>query len=88
MCCFCKTFNKIKTHRNGITRNGELLRSIDKVNAGDVITIKFPDEEISVEPTEGKLDVLFENKNILAVNKPPFMPVHPVHDHILIRLQI
>ena len=77
-----RLLTRLKRTENGITRNGELLRSIDKVNAGDVITIKFPNEEISVEPTEGKLDVLFENKNILAVNKPPFMPVHPVHDHI------
>lgn len=78
-----RLLTRLKRTENGITRNGKLLRSIDTVNAGDVIMLKFPDEEISVEPTEGILDILFENKNVLAVNKPPFMPVHPVHDHIL-----
>lgn len=78
-----RLLTRLKRTENGITRNGKLLRSIDTVNAGDIIMLKFPDEEISVEPTEGILDILFENKNILAVNKPPFMPVHPVHDHIL-----
>lgn len=77
-----RLLTRLKRTENGITRNGELLRSIDTVNAEDVIVLKFPDEEISVEPIEGILDILFENKNILAVNKPPFMPVHPVHDHI------
>lgn len=77
-----RLLTRLKRTENGITRNGKLLRSIDTVNAGDIITLKFPDEEVSVEPTEGKLDILFENKNILAVNKPPFMPVHPVHDHV------
>ena len=77
-----RLLTRLKRTENGITRNGKLLRSIDTVNAGDIVTLKFPDEEISVEPTEGKLDILFENKNILSVNKPPFMPVHPVHDHI------
>lgn len=77
-----RLLTRLKRTENGITRNGKLLRSIDTVNSGDVITLKFPDEELSVEPTEGKLDILFEDKNILAVNKSPFMPVHPVHEHI------
>lgn len=77
-----RLLTRLKRTENGITRDGKLLRSIDTVNSGDVITLKFPDEELSVEPTEGKLDILFEDKSILAVNKPPFMPVHPVHEHI------
>lgn len=76
-----RLLTKLKRTENGITRNGELLKSIDILNVGDTVKISFPDEKISVEPVEGKLDILLENNNILVVNKPPYMPVHPVHEH-------
>lgn len=78
-----RLLTRLKRTENGITRDGKLLRSIDILREGDEVKIRFPDEELSVEPVEGKLDVLFENNNVLVVNKPPYMPVHPVHEHRL-----
>ena len=65
----------------GITRNGVTIRTVDKVDAGDVIILDLPDEHCGIEPVEGVLDILYEDGHLLIVNKPPFMPVHPVKAH-------
>ncbi len=64
-----------------ITRGGIELRTHDIVNAGDIIDIILPPDNNEAEPVEGALDILYEDDNILAVNKPYGMPVHPVKVH-------
>ena len=68
----------LKRTQGGILRNGELLRTIDLLRNGDIVTINLPKEENSVLPVEGDLEILYEDDYILVVNKPPFIPVHPV----------
>ncbi|HAM30274.1 MAG TPA: RNA pseudouridine synthase, partial [Erysipelotrichaceae bacterium] len=49
-----------------------------KVNAGDVITIlDMPTEEIDVRPENIPLDIVYEDEDILVINKPRGMVVHP-----------
>ena len=76
-----RTLAVLKRTPKGIMRKGELLRSIDTVYARDVIVMNLPAEESTVTPVEGVLDVLYEDSYILIVNKPAFMPVHPVKKH-------
>lgn len=66
----------------GISRNGSLLRVIDNVYTGDVIRVKLPEDNNKIIPVETDLDICYEDEHILVVNKPPFMPVHPTHNHI------
>lgn len=73
-----RTLAKLKHEPQGITRNGELLRAVDTVFAGDVLVLKLPQEENEILPVAGDIDILFEDKYLIAINKPPFMPVHPV----------
>ncbi|MGN0517786.1 MAG: RluA family pseudouridine synthase [Acutalibacteraceae bacterium] len=73
---------KLKQTENGITRNGEHIRSIDTLSCGDVVKLKMPQDENEVTPSYIPLDILYEDDYILALNKPPFVPVHPVHGHI------
>ncbi len=61
-----------------VTLHGAVIGRDQQVRAGDVLEFSFPD----VTPTELKaadipLDVLFEDKHMLAVNKPSGMVVHP-----------
>lgn len=47
------------------------------IHSGSVITIQFPDEEIEYPAESIPLDVLYEDEDMLAVNKPPYMLTHP-----------
>lgn len=76
-----RMITQLKREKDGILMNGKILRTVDKVTAGSSVTIKLPPEEMRIEPVPGSLDILFEDEHILVVNKPPFMPVHPVKQH-------
>ena len=77
-----RLITRLKNTPEGILMDGKLLRAVDFVKAGAVITVNLPDEQSEyIEPVEGKLEILYEDSFILAVNKPPFMPVHPVKQH-------
>ncbi len=47
----------------------------------DVIRIDFEDEENIYLPNEIDLEILYEDKDILGLNKPPFLLVHPSKDN-------
>ncbi len=72
---------KLKREEKGITADGVCLRTVDILKAGQRIELSLPSEESNIDPVEGKLDIVFEDKWLLIVNKPPFMPVHPVKQH-------
>ena len=64
-----------------VTRGGEPVRSIDRVFAGDVIRVRFPDERSKLTPTAMPLDVLYRDEDLLAVNKSGYLAMHPSHGH-------
>lgn len=72
---------KLKREENGITADGNLLRSVDIVRTGQRIELNLPEEASGIEPVEGKLDIVYEDNQLLIINKPPLMPVHPVKQH-------
>ncbi len=76
-----RTLAVLKRNPGSITRSGEVLRTVDILNKGDVIEINLPQENNSILPIEGKLDILYEDAYLLIVNKPPSTPVHPVKKH-------
>lgn len=77
-----RMMTKLKKTENGITMDGSLLRTVDSVKSGGKIIINMPKENFEfIEKVKGKIDVVYEDEFILAVNKPPFMPVHPVKQH-------
>lgn len=58
--------------------NGKAAKSSAKLNAGDVVTCDVPeDEPIDVAPENIPLDILYEDEDIIVVNKPKGMVVHP-----------
>ena len=61
-----------------VTRNGKVIDRSADVVAGDELIFSFPE----VKPTELKavdipLDIIFEDKHLLAINKAAGMVVHP-----------
>ncbi len=71
----------VKFAKDGMLCNGEHIRTIDKVKCGDIITINIPDDEPQIELKNTELDILYEDDDILVINKSPFMAMHPTHNH-------
>jgi len=71
----------LKQVDNGILLNGIPARTVDTIKAGDKITINIPEDEIIVQPTEYTINVLYEDDDIIVVDKPALLPMHPSHNH-------
>lgn len=61
-----------------VTLNGKRANKKDKVKAGDVIIVLLPEPEPDEAiPQDIPLDIVYEDEDILVVNKPCGMVVHP-----------
>ena len=75
---------KLKKKEKGILLNGKRVFVTEKLSTGDILELLTESEEDHSEfiyPTEGTLDILYEDEDFLAVNKPPYLPVHPSKGH-------
>ncbi|SKA01824.1 RluA family pseudouridine synthase [Anaerorhabdus furcosa] len=58
--------------------NDEIKKNNYKVKRGDEITIDIPEvKELEAFPQDLNLDILYEDEDIIVVNKPKGMVVHP-----------
>lgn len=61
-----------------VTLGGQTLKANYKLREGDVIEISLPEtEELSVTPENIPLDIVYEDKDIIVINKARGMVVHP-----------
>ena len=69
----------------GITVNGEHATVRRVLYEGDVLSLaiddRHDDENDNLVPTEMPLDIIYEDDDMVAVNKPPNMPTHPSIGH-------
>lgn len=61
--------------------NGESARTIDRIKAGDIISVEIPDDDVLPEALDAEINIIYEDDDILVVNKSPFMAMHPTHNH-------
>lgn len=74
------TKNAIKNlkFKGNISVNGENKTVRAVLNYGDAVKLHFFEEPSkNIESVKMPIDVLYEDENILAVNKPPYMATHP-----------
>ena len=65
-----------------ISVNGKPVKANYKVSEGDKIQIRIPEpENPDILPENIPLDILYEDDDILVVNKPKGMVVHPAPGH-------
>jgi len=63
--------------------NGHTIKTNYKCSLNDRIEITIPDpEELDVLPEDLGLDIYFEDSDVLVVNKPRGMVVHPAPGHV------
>lgn len=79
--CSRSFFQKL-IKESAIFVNNKPEKSNYRVKAEDVVTIHFPDAiETAIEPENIPLDILYEDQDVLVVNKPKGMVVHPSAGH-------
>ena len=61
---------------------GKPVKSNYKTAAGDLIELEVPEAvEPEIVPEEMDLDILYEDSDIILINKPKGMVVHPAAGH-------
>lgn len=65
-----------------VTVNGQVVKTKYKLKAGDVVKI-IPEapQTIDLEPENIPLDIVYEDDDVIVVNKPAGMVVHPAPGH-------
>lgn len=62
--------------------NKKIIKSSYKLKTGDVIEINIPEaKELEIEKEDIPLDIVYEDSDILIINKPQGMVVHPANGH-------
>ncbi len=64
-----------------IALDGRPARLRDKGTLGQILTVAFPEESSYFEPEDIPLDVVYEDSDLLVVNKQPFLVVHPTKNY-------
>lgn len=67
---------------NGISLNGEVAKNHMTVSTGDTLLVQISDgKSENIAPVNIPLDVLYEDGDMIALNKPRAMPTHPSQNH-------
>lgn len=62
--------------------NGKTSKGNKKCKEGDVITLQVPEPtELEILPEEMNLDIVYEDQDVILINKPKGMVVHPAAGH-------
>ena len=65
-----------------VLRRGKALKKNDKLQAGDEVAVCIPDPTpVEIVPQDIPLDVVYEDGDVIVVNKPVGMVVHPAPGH-------
>lgn len=66
-----------------VTVNGRTVKSNYKLSAGDQVVWQMPEpEQLEVLPENIPLDILYEDKDVILINKGKNMVVHPAAGHL------
>lgn len=62
--------------------NGKVVKASFSVSEGDRITMEIPTPQVpDIKPEDIPLDILYEDEDVIVVNKPKGMVVHPAAGH-------
>jgi len=65
-----------------VLRCGKVGKKNDKLNIGDEITVTIPEPKaVDIVPTQMELEVVYEDEDVLVINKPKGLVVHPAAGH-------
>ena len=65
-----------------VTRNGKPGKKNDKLNVGDAIEYAIPEPKaVDIVAKDIPLDIVYEDQDVLVINKPKGLVVHPAAGH-------
>lgn len=65
-----------------VRRNGKPGKKNDKLNAGDAIEFTIPEpKSVDIVAKEMPLDIVYEDEDVVVINKPKGLVVHPAAGH-------
>ncbi len=65
-----------------VSRNGKPGKKNDKLNEGDTIHLTIPQpKEVDIAPRDIPLDIVYQDEDVLVINKPKGLVVHPAAGH-------
>ena len=75
-------FFEAESEHFGIEKNGQWAFTVDHLSEGDCLSVYLPtEEENSAPPYDFPLDIVYEDRDILLLNKPAGLPCHPSPGH-------
>ncbi len=73
-----RSFIQKLSEEGKITVNGKAVKSSYKVSLNDEISVEVPEmENLETKPENIPLDILYEDSDLIVINKPKGMIVHP-----------
>lgn len=79
---FSRSYIQKLLSNQAVLIHGQPIKSNYKVKAGDHIQVEIPEPEVlDVQPENIPLDIVYEDSDILIINKPKGMVVHPAAGH-------
>lgn len=79
---FSRSFLQKLIDDGSITVNEKTIKSSYKIKVDDQIRVVLPDNQIpDIKPENIPLDILYEDNDIIVINKPKGMVVHPSAGH-------
>ncbi len=65
-----------------VTRNAKPGKKNDRLDPGDRVDYTIPEAKpVDIQPTQMSLDVVYEDEDVLVINKPKGLVVHPAPGH-------
>ena len=71
----------LRKSENGILLNGKKAKTTALLQRGDVLEIHIPLGTSEIPPVALPLEVLYEDEDVLVINKPAFLVCHPTRNH-------
>lgn len=79
---FSRSYIQKIINEGNVTINGKVCKASAKVSVDDEVLLITPDAVIpDINPEDIDLDIIYEDNDILVVNKPKNMVVHPAPGH-------
>lgn len=75
-----RSISKLKREKN-IFLNGEICKPTCTVKNRDIIEIVINEEKSDFEPQNLNVNCLYDDFDLLVMDKPPYMVVHPTKSH-------
>jgi len=73
----------IKKMPNNVVIDGEWVHMNRKLQAGEILTVNISEDNSSekIPPVKMDLDIVYEDDDIIVINKPAGLPIHPSLNH-------